>query len=196
MAKLPVMGRVKSRLGREVGQVVATSFYRHAMARVVWRLSRDPRWRTIVAVMPDTAIGAAAWPGAVARMRQGQGDLGRRMQAIMDDLPPGPAVIVGTDIPAIEPRHVAEAFRALGRSDAVLGPAGDGGYWLIGFKRCPRIPRPFARVRWSSAHACADTMCGLAGWSTSLVTELRDIDDRAAYVAGCGLSGRLVRGGR
>ena len=57
------------------------------------------------------------------------------IQRILDALPPGPVVIIGSDVPGIRPHHIATAFRALGGSDAVLGPAIDGGYWLIGLKR-------------------------------------------------------------
>ena len=74
-----------------------------------------------------------------------------------------PSIIVGSDIPAIEAEHIAQAFRLLGRNDAVFGPAADGGYWLIGLKRMPKALAPFAGVRWSSPHALADTLANLKG---------------------------------
>src|SRR3546814_16124850 len=83
------------------------------------------------------------------------------MDRVMRVLPPGPAVIIGTDIPDIRPRHAAAAFRALGRHDAVFGPAADGGYWLVGLRRRPTIPRAFDGVRWSTEHALADTRANL-----------------------------------
>jgi glycosyltransferase A (GT-A) superfamily protein (DUF2064 family) len=92
-------------------------------------------------------------------------------------MPPGPVVIVGTDVPGIEPAHIAEAFRRLGRHDAVFGPATDGGYWLVGLKRRPRLLHPFANVRWSSRHAHADTLANLAGRSVAFVTTLADVDN-------------------
>ena len=72
-------------------------------------------------------------------------------------------MIIGSDIPGIEAVHVARAFRALGAADWVIGPAGDGGYWLIGARRRPRLVLPFARVRWGGAEARADTLANLAG---------------------------------
>ncbi|WP_425283593.1 DUF2064 domain-containing protein [Methyloceanibacter stevinii] len=61
-------------------------------------------------------------------------------------MPPGPVVLVGSDIPRISRAHIAEAFRLLGNADAVFGPAQDGGYWLVGFKRSPG--------RWRRSMAC------------------------------------------
>src|ERR671932_477084 len=78
-------------------------------------------------------------------------DLGARMERPLRELPPGPVAIVGSDIPGIEPKHVAAAFRRLAaRDDFVFGPAPDGGFWLVGARR-RRPPRGFPGVRWSTA---------------------------------------------
>jgi len=130
-------------------------------------------------------------PRGGRRGGQGGGDLGRRMARVFQTLPPGPAVIIGSDIPAIRPAHIAAAFRALGQHQAVFGPATDGGYWLVGLRRRPRLPRRlFERVRWSSAHALADTRAGLPkDMSVALLETLEDVDDAGAYarwrVSGC-----------
>ena len=108
---------------------------------------------------------------------------GDRMGRLFDVLPPGPVVIIGSDIPDIEPADIADAFKALGGNDAVLGPAPDGGYWLIGRKRTPRIPKPFAKVRWSSCHALQDTLANLQGLRVALLRELNDIDTAQEYGA-------------
>jgi rSAM/selenodomain-associated transferase 1 len=188
MVKEPVMGRVKTRLARGAGAVLATAFYRHATGAVLGRLGCDPRWRTCLAVTPDRAANSAVWP-ACRRVPQGPGDLGRRMQRLAERLPPGPVVIVGTDVPGIRPHHIASAFRQARRHDVVLGPAVDGGYWLIGFRRSPRVPRCFAGVRWSTAHALADTRANLAGWDVGLLATLADVDEAGdlarAPRAGC-----------
>lgn len=192
MVKEPVMGRVKTRLAREIGWVEATRFYRGTAHAVVARLSADTRWRTVLAVAPDTAVGSRVWLPHIDRRGQGDGDLARRMQRIMDWRGPGPIVIVGTDIPAIRPAHIAQAFRALGRTDAVLGPAGDGGYWLVGLARVPRVLAPFRSVRWSSAHALADTRRNLDGHDIAEVAQLDDVDDGAAFARVRGFCGRRV----
>jgi hypothetical protein len=137
-----------------------------------------------LALTPDRdAVRAGVWRVGAARFGQGTGDLGRRMERAVRRLPPGPVVIIGSDIPALRPRHVAAAFAALGAHDAVFGPAADGGYWLVGFRRRPRLPRPlFPRVRWSSPDALADTLRGLPrDVSVAFLETLEDIDDAAAY---------------
>ena len=125
-------------------------------------------------------------------MKQGKGDLGQRMRRLFAALPPGPAIIVGSDIPAIEPEHIAQAFRLLGRNDAVFGPAPDGGYWLIGFKRTPKALAPFAGVRWSSPHALADTLANLKGKRVAFAATLSDVDSKDDYRNLSGFADRLI----
>jgi glycosyltransferase A (GT-A) superfamily protein (DUF2064 family) len=91
-------------------------------------------------------------------------------------------VLVGSDIPGLSRADLAAAFRALGRADAVFGPAEDGGYWLVGFG--PRRPaQPFADVRWSTRHALADTLANFAGRRIALLRSLRDVDTAADLAA-------------
>jgi rSAM/selenodomain-associated transferase 1 len=194
MAKSPRLGRVKRRLAREVGDVAAIRFYRNSLSHTVLRLAQDPRWRTLLAVDPDGDIraGFEHMPRRLARVKQGEGDLGRRMRRLFAALPPGPAIIVGGDIPAIEAEHIAHAFALLGQNDVVLGPAPDGGYWLIGLKRAPKALAPFARVRWSSPHALADTLANLQGKRIAFAATLSDVDDQHDYGAMRGIAERLV----
>ncbi|WP_237217525.1 TIGR04282 family arsenosugar biosynthesis glycosyltransferase, partial [Falsiroseomonas oryziterrae] len=136
--------------------------------------ARDRRWRTVLAVTPDHA--SSRWPRDVPRRAQGRGDLGARMARALGWH--RRAVLVGSDIPHLARSDLANAFRALGRADAVFGPSEDGGYWLVGFG--PRRPaKPFARVRWSSEHALADTLANFAGRRTALLRTLRDVDTAA-----------------
>ncbi|MCB1506161.1 MAG: TIGR04282 family arsenosugar biosynthesis glycosyltransferase [Hyphomicrobiaceae bacterium] len=176
MLKAPAMGRVKTRLARDIGVVRATWFYRHATRMLLQRLSRDPRWSTLIAVAPDGAVAGRSWPESIARRPQGNGDLGARMQRLFDGSPPGPVVIIGTDCIDVTAADIAAAFRALGSSRCVLGPARDGGYWLIGQSRMPRPLAVFAGVRWSGPDTLTDTMANLNGYSTSLLQQLEDVD--------------------
>ena len=181
-AKAPALGRVKSRLARGIGPGAALAFYRQTLARVSRRLAADSRWQTVLAVTPDRAARAGRrWPRRLARRKQGGGDLGARMARAFDDMPKGPVVIVGADIPEIEPLHIARAFSALGAADIVLGPARDGGYWLIGAKGSARAAKMFASVRWSTKHALADTRANLNGRRVALLDVLDDIDEVRAY---------------
>lgn len=176
-ARAPHLGAAKRRLARDIGAVAAQRFYVRTMSTIVRRLGRDRRWRTVLAVTG----GPARWPEGVARIEQARGSLGRRMDRAIRSMPPGPVVLVGSDIPDLAPRHVAAAFHALGDHDAVFGPATDGGYWLVGLRRRPFQPRLDGPVRWSSRHALADTVRLFDGrLRVALIETLVDIDDGAA----------------
>ena len=181
--KEPRLGRVKGRLARDVGHAEAWLFYRRLVRRVLPPLARDPRWSAWVATAPDHWRGREPfWPFALPRLPQGPGDIGQRMLRIFRSLPPGPAIVVGSDIPDLAPDHVARGFAALGSADMVLGPAADGGYWLIGLGPRARTIDPFQGVRWSSPWALADTARGLpAGFRLALVDRLADVDNGPAY---------------
>lgn len=98
------------------------------------------------------------------------------MQALFDCMPPGPVVLVGSDIPRISRAHIAEAFRLLGNADAVFGPAQDGGYWLVGFKRSPGRLAPFHGVPWSTDKALAATCENLKERKIAFAATLSDVD--------------------
>ncbi len=181
MAKQPRIGRVKTRLGAGIGAMEATRAYRVMLAATLNTLSRDPRWQTWVAVSGVHELHARVWPGNVNVVDQGAGGLGDRMQRMFNTLPVGPVVIIGSDIPNIECADIAEAFRQLGRHDAVFGPAPDGGYWLVGQSRRRTVRQIFDNVRWSSEYALADTMANLDGASVKLLRQLADVDDAASY---------------
>lgn len=181
-AKEPRMGRVKSRLARDVGRITAWRFYRLQLASLTRRLAADPRWRTYLFVAPDTAVHEKnIWPKGAALRAQGQGNLGERMQRALEAVGPGPRLLIGSDIPGITPGGIAHAFKLLGNADAVFGPAEDGGYWLVGFKGTRRL-RAFENVRWSTQHALADTLANLpAGAKHARAETLADVDDGAAF---------------
>ncbi len=192
MLKEPRAGRVKSRLARDVGAARATQFYRDALTSAVWRLGRDPRWQTLLAVSPDVAVASKMLPAGFKRIAQRGGDLGRRLQNVAASVPPGPVVIIGTDIPGILPADIWAAFRALGTHDAVFGPASDGGYWLVGLKRRPRCPRIFDGVRWSTAFALADTKANLCGLKCAEISVKDDVDDGRDLARLAHLTGRRI----
>ncbi len=181
MAKQPRIGRVKTRLGAGIGAMEATRNYRVMLGETLNTLSRDPRWQTWVAVAGVHELNARVWPDNVKLVDQGTGNLGDRMQRMFDTLPIGPVVIIGSDIPHIAKADIADAFRQLGRHDAVFGPAPDGGYWLVGQSRKCTVLNLFDNVRWSSQYALSDTMANLGGAPAKLLRQLADVDDAASY---------------
>ena len=174
--RAPRLGRGKRRLAREIGDRAALRFQLTVLRRLAWALWRDRRFRTVLAV--DGGYIAGMPP--VARVGQGRGDLGARMKRVLGRA--RRAVLLGSDIPDAGADDVAAALRALGRADAVFGPASDGGYWLVGFGP-RRVARPFAGVRWSSEHALADTLVHFAGKRVAFVRTLDDVDTAADLAA-------------
>ncbi len=176
MVKEPRPGRVKTRLGREIGATAAAWWFRHASARLLRGL-RDRRWDMVLAVTPDReGLQSRVWPADLPRRPQGGGDLGVRMRRLMR-MVPGPVCLIGADIPGLRRAHLGRAFAALGHADLVFGPALDGGFWLVGARRGRAVPaRLFAGVRWSTEHALADSIASVRGGRVALVDRLRDVD--------------------
>ena len=173
-ARAPRLGGVKRRLAAGIGTQAALRFHRTNTESLIQRLGRDPRWKTMLAVTPEPW----RWPVHLPRKAQQGSDLGARMANALRAAPPGPAILVGSDIPGITPDIVARAFRVLGAVDAVFGPARDGGYWLVGVRGRGLLRGLFRNVRWSSEHALADTIGNLpAGRRHLLVDMLEDVDD-------------------
>lgn len=150
-ARAPVIGGVKTRLAASVGDAAALALYRWMLDRVIRALAEGSRrWDLQLAVTsaPEEMSGWLRWVDAVVVQRGG--DLGERMKAALcDGLSAGYArvVIVGTDCPAVDSARIREAMEALMERPAVLGPAEDGGYYLLGGTQ--ELP-VFEGVPWSS----------------------------------------------
>ncbi len=172
--RYPSFGTGKRRLARGVGNTTALRFQRVSLSHTLRRLGGDRRWRIWLAVTPDRS---GPWPVSASVVPQGKGDLGQRLTRITAGLPPGPVLIIGSDVPGITKDLVAEAFHLLGGREAVVGPSADGGYWAIGLRRRPRLIDPFRSVRWSTSHALEDTLANLRDHSVGRLPPLDDIDD-------------------
>ena len=185
-ARQPRYGVGKRRLAADVGNLEALRFARAALARLRATLGDDPRWTLWIATTPDRPTH---WTSPARAIAQGQADLSQRLSRVIRALPRGPVVILGADTPTVTRRDVAQAFAALGRHQAGFGPARDGGYWLIGLRRQPRLHLPFEAVRWSSRHTLADTIAAMDGRPVALLRIQEDVDDGPAlrrYLSGPG----------
>jgi glycosyltransferase A (GT-A) superfamily protein (DUF2064 family) len=171
--RVPAIGRGKSRLAKDIGKVEAWRLSR-AMTAGVLRRVLDPRWRLVVRVTPDGAM-AGTEP-------QGRGDLGQRLQRAIRAHARGSVAVIGTDAPDLDRAHVAAAFKAARRHGAAIGPAADGGFWILALSARRARSVAFEGVRWSTAHAMADTIAAIGGRAARLET-LIDVDDRAALTA-------------
>jgi len=173
MLKEPVAGRVKTRLGREIGMPAAAWWFRHQSGALIRRL-QSPRWETWLFVAPDTALNTRCWPAHLPRLAQGRGDLGARMLRGLRSAN-APVVLIGGDIPGVRQSHIARAFAKLGSHNMVFGPAGDGGFWLVGARGV--MPRTvFEDVNWSSGTTLAETLATVGTAPVALIDTLSDVD--------------------
>ncbi len=133
--KNPVPGQVKTRIARTVGDAKAVAIYTHLL-HYTQQLIQSFSGRCVVYygdfVNPDDG-----W-NAYDKQLQTSGDLGERMaNAFQAQFAAGAdkVVIIGSDCLAITPDHLTQAFRSLDTADIVIGPATDGGYYLLGMKQ-------------------------------------------------------------
>lgn len=114
---------------------------------------------------------------------QGEGDLGQRMTRAMEEALGETEVVLifGTDCPYIETDDVDNAMEALKSSDVVLGPAADGGYWMIGLKN--HEPDLFKNIAWSTNQVLDQTLVSVEsmGLSIRMLRLLEDVDDLASW---------------
>ena len=179
-AKVPRPGRVKTRLAASIGDTAATSLYR-VLGRQVLDDVRGGSYRIVAYIDPANELAEARdWLGEVGvdfRPQEGDG-LGERLtRAFQRELGRARYVCaIGTDAPAVDSRLVDRAFSELSASDLVLGPALDGGYYLIGLTEY--WPALFRGVPWSTAEVLAVTLARAQTLKlrTSTLPPLADID--------------------
>jgi rSAM/selenodomain-associated transferase 2/rSAM/selenodomain-associated transferase 1 len=184
MLKFPTPGAVKTRLVPALGEQRACALHRalvrHTLVEVQRCAAEDGVAVEVrLAGAPDDAAARAWLGGAVTIRDQGDGDLGARMdRAVQAAFAEGAAavVVIGGDCPQLNFSHLGAAFSALARSEAVLGPAADGGYYLIGLRRA--LPALFRGIAWGGSEVLAQTLAAARTLSVdvALLATLRDID--------------------
>ena len=196
-AKWPEPGRVKTRLAADVGAERAAALYRTmvestlAEARSAWEASRI----TVAFAPAERERDFAAWLGRDLGYRpQGEGDLGERLARATEAAFAAGAetvTVIGSDCPMLSGRLLEAAHTALEDGNFVIGPAQDGGYFLIGLPR--RAPELFVDVPWSTPDVFAVTRAKLEEreWTVALLPVLSDVDtasDLPVWLAGPGPS--------
>jgi rSAM/selenodomain-associated transferase 1 len=179
--KLPVPGSVKTRLATAIGPEAAARLYRTLAERVLEATApRAGEYERLVFFDPPEALEEMrAWLPGVRLLAQARGDLGVRMKdALARAFARGAerVVLVGSDVLGVSREIVTEALAALDTADVVIGPAEDGGYYLIAL----REPRPelFAGIAWSTPSVGDETRAraASAGLSVQELPRLRDVD--------------------
>ena len=184
--KAPRVGFVKTRLATQLGNAAALVAYRTLVETLLHRLAEVPAAE--LRFTPDDASAEIqGWlrPGWTAAL-QGDGDLGQRLSAAFDSAFASGAervVIIGSDCPDVSLCDLECAWSALRANDAVVGPATDGGYWLIGLRR--RAPELFTAMPWSTNRVFAETCarCQRLNLRLQLLRELTDVDEPADWEA-------------
>ena len=174
--KNAILGKVKTRLASGMGELRALEIYRH-LIQSTYSVLEDVSasvWTYYSDFIPETVNP----PIAKSFVQEGH-DLGERMaNAFARSFESGmeKVVLIGTDCPSLQSQHLNQAFEALIHSDLVLGPATDGGYYLIGMKR--KADYLFEGISWSSAEVLSQTLAVASanGLDFTLLDELSDID--------------------
>lgn len=180
LAKAPVPGFAKTRLIPALGPDGAAALQQRLTERAAATACAAGLSQVTLWAAPDESHGlfhAVTAARDIALNRQPDGDLGARMLAAMQY---GPVLIIGTDCPALMPNHLRACAKALRNGvDAVIIPALDGGYALIGTRR--PIPALFTDMPWSTPSVMAETRRRLArlGLSWREPARLWDVDEPA-----------------
>jgi rSAM/selenodomain-associated transferase 1 len=179
-AKQPVPGSAKTRLAAATSNTWAAAVAEAFLFDLIDRFATTAHER----VLAFTPAEAEEYFERIARGRyelcsQSNGDLGKRLASFLrGSLRSGREriVIVGTDSPTLPQAMVERAFDELETADVVLGPALDGGYYLLGCTR--ELPPIFHGIAWSGSHVLADTIARLndPAWRVALLPPWYDVD--------------------
>ena len=170
-ARLPVPGQAKTRLIPALGAEGAARLYARLLHRTVEEARASGLSFELCVTGGERAAFADLYGDQVTVTEQGEGDLGARMGRVA-----GPALIIGSDCPGLNAAVLRAAANALADRSVVIGPASDGGYYLIGFRE--RLPWLFEDMEWSTSTVFAETLARLAerGLGPAVLPELADID--------------------
>lgn len=180
--KVPAGSQVKTRLAAALGEDAAHELYHRFVQDILDTLQQTGVPVMICYYPPDSRNAVAAWlgPGQPYLPQEGR-DVGERMenafrQAFTRDF--SRVVLIGSDIPDLPAPLINEALEALRMHDAVIGPARDGGYYLIGFRNDTFFPGVFSGIAWSTGTVFRSTMqaFGKAGQRVHELPLWQDVD--------------------
>jgi rSAM/selenodomain-associated transferase 1 len=180
--KLPKKGRVKSRLAQRMDEDLVLRLYESMVLDTIDLLTKGRFPFQICFTPPGARDSILEWLGRGYHVfPQAGDDLGDRMENAFEHVfseGVEDALLIGSDIPGLTFDVMDEAFNALLKNEAVIGPAGDGGYYLIGFTKRSFDPVIFHDTAWSTKTVFRDTMNKLnnASLTVHVLPELTDVD--------------------
>jgi uncharacterized protein len=179
--RAPRSGEVKRRLAAGVGEARALAVYQRlaGIAAAAARAAAPALDVRLLFTPDDAEAEMRAWLGEGDWHAQGWGDLGERLErafasAFAEGY--GPVLAVGSDLPELDAGDLSAALDALAGAEAVVGPAEDGGYWLIGLRGERSLP--FRGIDWSTPAVLPQTLARLRadGVEPALLRTQRDVD--------------------
>jgi rSAM/selenodomain-associated transferase 1 len=204
--RVPEPGKVKTRLAKRLGDRAACHLYRQFILAELETLANVGKPIRICFHPAGQRARLEGWLGpGYACWPQSGGTLGERMAAAFQrafHAGAERAVLIGTDVPDLPDRILREAFHAFQRYPAVIGPATDGGYYLIGFTRQGVVPEIFGHLPWGSETVFPETLriFEKSGTPVHLLPAWRDIDEYEDLLAfarrnesACGSQGGIAR---
>ncbi len=189
--KYPDPGRVKTRLAADTGDAVACEIYTCLVQDVLHVLSALDAESHLYCHPTEKADLLAGLYGTDRRCLGQEGaDLGARMRKALEDSLAagyGNAVVIGSDIPGLSSGIIREACEVLTENDCVIGPARDGGYYLIGFRKNGFIPAVFDGIAWGTPSVLSETIALLEQAQAvfhilPMLEDIDTIDDLCRYV--------------
>jgi len=180
--KSPEKGRVKSRLAKVIGEDRALEIYKRLVCDTLDKLDSNDKHFKICFYPPESDEVVRDWLGDSYSYRPQYGnDLGERMHnAFVEAFSTGreKVLLIGSDIPGLSVSLIDEAFISLDSNGAAIGPANDGGYYLIGFNRPAFLPGIFQGIEWGTDSVYLHTMDVLKrkGTGVHVLKMLTDVD--------------------
>ena len=172
----PELGKVKTRLAKTIGEASALAIYIKLLEHtesVLRNIDSDKAVYYSVKIRENDL-----WDSNIYQKHQQFGDdLGIRMQNAFKagfDTGYNKIVIVGSDLHDLQPKHITQAFEALDKNDVTIGPAEDGGYYLLGMKTLHKDV--FENKNWGTETVFDDTIKNLKNESVFLLEQLNDVD--------------------
>jgi len=187
--KTPIKGRVKTRLADDIGSVHALNIYKCFIDDIINAAAQTGFELKIFFDPPDSKSLIKKWLKQEFDYQVQTGsDLGEKMSAAFQTVFSAKfnrAVLIGSDIPDLPESHIRDAINRLKTHDAVIGPATDGGYYLIGFRSDTFLPDIFKDISWSTDTVYAKTLRNLekCGLTVHILPQWRDVDTYADLVA-------------
>ena len=172
----PELGHVKTRLAKSIGDQAALETYKilsKHTSKIISEIDSDQ-----LIFYSDKIQDNDVWTATNCKKQiQTKGDLGQKMLAAFQygfSLGYQKILIIGSDLYSLRPKHIESAFEQLENYDVVIGPALDGGYYLLGLNFI--IPKIFKQKQWSTSSVLKETLSDLKEFNVNLLEPLNDID--------------------